>query len=113
MPGTMHAFDYLDDATASPCPPVCVLFGDEDFLKRLVKQRLRTRVLGEDADIPFTTFDGEKVEWRDVADEIATVSLFGGSKRLAIVQDADDFVSANRSMLEAYVEKPHRTGVLI
>src|SRR5687768_7171322 len=107
MPGTLHAFEYLDAAAAPPCPSVCVLFGDEAFLKRLVKQRLRTTILGDDTDVPFATFDGKGLEWCDVADEIATVSLFGGSKRLAVVEEADPFVSTFRSKLEDYVEKPN------
>ena len=112
--GTMHAFDYLEDPSAVACPPVCVLFGDEDFLKRLVEQHLRTSILGNELDAPFTTFDGESAEWRDVADEIATVALFGGgARRLAIVESADDFVSKFRDKLEDYVEKPKRTGVLL
>jgi DNA polymerase-3 subunit delta len=110
----LHAFDYLDAAKVPVCPPVAVIFGDEDFLKQLVKQRLRATILGEDADALYTTFDGENVEWRDVADEIATVSLFGGSaKRLAFVQNADDFVSSCRTRLEDYVEKPNRKSVLV
>ena len=114
MPGTLHAFDYLDATTPASCPPVCVLYGDEDFLKRLVKQRLRDSILGPGGDVPFTTFDGQDAEWCDVADEIATVSLFGGgTKRLALVEAADDFVSKFRTNLEDYVEKPKQTGVLV
>jgi DNA polymerase-3 subunit delta len=90
------------------------LFGDEDFLKRLVKQRLREAILGDDLDATFTTFTGDAVDWSDVADEAATVSLFGGGrKRLVIVDDADDFVSKFRARLEDYVEKPKRSAVLV
>jgi DNA polymerase-3 subunit delta len=54
------------------------------------------------------------VEWRDVADEAATVSLFGGGhRRLVLVEGADDFVSEHRSRLEDYVEKPRRSAVLV
>ena len=53
-------------------------------------------------------------DWRDVADELATVSLFGGGRpRLVILERADDFVSANRQRLEDYVAKPSRSGVLV
>lgn len=114
MPGTVHAFDYLEAGGGEPCPPVCVLFGEEDFLKRLVKQRLRVNILGDETSSPFVTFDGEAVDWCDVADEIATVSLFGGgTKRLAVVENADDFVSKFRTKLEDYVEKPKKAGILI
>lgn len=114
MPGTLHAFEFLDAAAPPVCPAVCVVFGDEAFLKRLVKQRLRTSILGENSDIPYATFDGNEVEWCDVSDEIATVSLFGGGKkRMAVVDDADPFVTSFRSKLENYIDKPNRQGILI
>jgi DNA polymerase-3 subunit delta len=39
--------------------------------------------------------------------------MFGGGKRLAVVEDADDFVTRYRSQLEEYVARPSHTGVLI
>jgi len=114
MSHTVHAFDYL---SASPVeyPPaaVCVLFGDEPLLKRLSWERLRNEVLGDDLDVPYAQFDGQQAEWRDVHDELATVSLFGSGRRLAVVDDADDLVSRYRSQLEQYVAQPADGGVLI
>jgi DNA polymerase-3 subunit delta len=52
-------------------------------------------------------------DWRDVADELATVSLFGGGPRLVMLQRADGFVTANRQRLEEYVAKPRTSGVLL
>lgn len=114
MSHTVHAFDYL---AASPVeyPPaaVCVLFGDEPLLKRLGWERLRNEVLGDDPDVPYAEFDGQQAQWRDVHDELATVSLFGGGRRLAVVDDADDLVSRYRTQLEQYVARPAEGGVLI
>ena len=114
MTGTSHAFDFLEADPAAACPSLVVVFGDEDFLKRLVKQRLRRQIIGDDPSVPFASFDGKSVEWRDVSDELATVSLFGGNtRRLVIIEDADGFVSANRAKLEEYCEKPKSKSVLI
>ena len=113
MANTLYAFDFLDSPPAD-IPPVVVSFGSEAFLKRLVRDRLREIVLGADHEAPFATFEGENVEWRDVSDEIATVSLFGSQfRRLVFVQDADKFVTAFRAELENYLGKPRRRGVLI
>jgi DNA polymerase III subunit delta len=48
-----------------------------------------------------------------VLDELATVAMFGGVKRLVAVEQADDFVSRYRQQLEDYVQRPGRTGVLV
>jgi DNA polymerase-3 subunit delta len=69
-------------------------------------------VLGQ-GDAPFTTFAGKTVQWRDVMDEVATLSLFGGGKRLVLVDEGDDFVRTHRSRLEDYVEQPKPGGVLV
>ena len=113
MSRTIHAFDLLDlesiDVTA-----FCVVFGDELFLKTLVMRRLRTVVLGDDEQgIPFTTYQGDLVQWLDVSDELATASLFGPDRRLVVIEEADGFVSKYRAELEEYVVAPSSTGVLI
>lgn len=110
-----HVFDYLESPAAHPAKPVCVLFGDEPFLKQLASHELRRQLLGDAAEeTPIAVFEGDVVRWRDLADELSTVSLFGGgAKRVAIVEDADKFVSQNRQQLEDYVAKPSRAGTLI
>lgn len=111
MSNTLHAFDFLAKPPAQ-VPAVVVLFGSEAFLKRLSAQQLRAAVV-EDDDSPVSAFDGNAVEWRDVFDELSTMSLFGGGRRLAIVEQADAFVSKERGRLEDYVAKPKSSGVLI
>lgn len=111
MSNTVHAFDFLAKAPAG-VPPVVVLFGSESFLKRLATRALRKAIVGDD-DAPFTTLEGASAEWRDVIDELSTMSLFGGERRLVIVEAADPFVSKERGRLESYVDKPRSSGVLI
>ncbi len=94
--------------------PICAVFGDERFLRRLAVNQLRGQVLGEtDAEFSLTRFDGEAVHLRDVMDELSTIALFGGGRRLVVIEDADEFVSRHRAELEAYVARPKSSGVLV
>ncbi len=112
MGGTLHAFDFLK-APERPPPGVCVVFGDEDFLKRLALKSLRAQVLANPND-PYASFEGGEADWRDVADEVSTASLFGGGgPRLVIVEQADKFVSQYRDRLEKFVAKPRGRGVMV
>lgn len=111
MSNTVHAFEFLAKSVDA-IPPIIVLFGGESFLKRLVSRSLRNEIVGDD-DAPFTTLEGTTAEWRDVVDELSTMSLFGGDRRLVIVDQADPFVSKQRGRLEDYVDKPRSSGVLI
>ncbi|MHB8863799.1 MAG: DNA polymerase III subunit delta, partial [Pirellulaceae bacterium] len=111
MGQTLHVFDFLKHPPAPA--PVEVLFGDEPFLKRLALQQIRQQIWPED-ELLAAQFDGPSVDWRDVRDELCTASLFNPSgMRLAVVQDADAFVQANRSRLEEYVERSETRGVLV
>jgi DNA polymerase-3 subunit delta len=115
MSGTLPVLDFLSTASSPRPTGVCVLFGDEPFLKRLALHSVRKVVVGDDRDVPVTSHDCEErmPDWRDVADELATVSLFGGGPRLVMLQRADGFVTANRQRLEEYVAKPRTSGVLL
>ena len=117
MSTKIPVFDFL--ARAAPLPKVstCVLFGPELFLKRLALAELRHRLLESEKqsdDVPVHTYDGSEATWRDVADELSTMSLFGGGgRRIVIVDDADKFVSTYRDKLEAYVAKSHKSSILV
>lgn len=116
MPGLIHALDFLESPPAGDVPRVCILFGSERFLKSLVRRRFVERLTGgnEDAEASITVYDGPNAKLRDIVDELSTMAMFGGGKpRLAIVEDGEKFVEANRAGLEAYVEKPRGTGVLL
>jgi DNA polymerase-3 subunit delta len=114
MPSALHAFDYLAAPAKHPAPPVCVAFGDEPFLRRLVVAALQDEVLGAgDADFSLVRFDGASAAWRSVSDELATMAMFGGGRRLVVVDDADEFVSEHRSALEDYVAQPRKASVLV
>jgi DNA polymerase-3 subunit delta len=107
------ALDYLAQPKRHPARPVCAVFGDEAFLRRQAILALRAEVLADaDAEFSLNVFDGDKTTLREVLDALATVALFGGGRRLVVVEDADDFVSNYREQLEAYVARPARNGVL-
>lgn len=112
---TLHIFDFLA-ATDVVAPTVGVLFGDEPFLKQQGRERFKSVVLGDAADdTPVSVFYGEETTWNDVAEEVATRSLFGGSgaKRFVIVRDADSFVTKYRGELESYVAQPRKSSTLL
>ncbi len=94
--------------------PMCAVYGDEDFLRRQVLLALRDRVLGEeDAEISLARFDGMEATLSDVMSELETVGMFGSGQRLAVVEQADKFVTSYRRELEHYAEHPLSTGVLV
>jgi DNA polymerase-3 subunit delta len=110
----MHATDFLSRHAAHPVPPLVVLHGSEPHLKESSRRALCRLVLGTDdeRDLGMTRFNGPGVEWKQVRDELLTVSMFG-ERRLVVVDDADEFVSAHRAALEHYADKSARQAVLV
>jgi DNA polymerase-3 subunit delta len=113
MAKTLHAIDYLAAPDKTPARPVCVVFGDEVFLKRQILLRLRQEVLGDEGDLSFSAFEGSSAVLRDVLANLSVLAMFGRGQRLAVVEEADDFVSRYRAELEDYVAKPKSSGVLV
>jgi DNA polymerase-3 subunit delta len=110
----MHATEFLSRSTVQQIPPLVVLHGSEAHLKESSRRNLCRLVLGADdeRDIGLTRFGSRDVEWKSVRDELLTVSMFG-ERRLVVVDDADEFVTAHRAALEEYADKPARQAVLV
>lgn len=106
------ALDYLASKAEQQARPVYVLFGEETFLIRLALKAIRGTVLENDDGLAEHVFDGRQATLHAVLDELSTRALFGGSQRLVIVEQADDFVSEHRAKLEHYTEHPRSSGVL-
>jgi len=109
----LRAIEYLAQPDKHPPKPVCVAFGDDLFLRRQVLLGLRHAVFGDDeGDFSLTNFEGSTAEFREVAEELMTLAMFG-SRRLVVVDGADEFVSRFRAELEDYVARPGRSGILL
>lgn len=110
----MHATAFLKAPDKQPTGPVVALFGKQRYLKHAALAALSQVVLGgeEDDDISRTQFAGKDLELKTVLDELSTVSMWG-DKRLVVIDEADEFVTANRPALENYVQNPAKKSVLV
>jgi DNA polymerase-3 subunit delta len=108
----MDALTFL--ATADPPPQrLYVLSGDEDFLKRLVREKVLGQLLGgADPDLAVSGYSGEKLDFSTVRNELETVPFLAPC-RVVVVENADPFVTNHRSALEQYAARPSPVGVLI
>lgn len=109
----MDALAFLDKSAKPKRQPVVVLVGDEDFLKRRVRDRLIAAALG-DADPAFavSVYPGDKLDFSTVRNDLDTLPFLSPC-RVVVVEAADTFVTANRPKLERYVEQPSAAGVLV
>jgi DNA polymerase-3 subunit delta len=112
--GAVTALEFLANEDKFSAAPVCAVFGDDGYLKSESLGALRRQWLGEgDQEFSLSTFAGRETQLRDVLDALATVSLFGAGRRMAVVEEADTFVTQYRSDLEDYVARPLHNAVLV
>ncbi|MEQ8846589.1 DNA polymerase III subunit delta [Botrimarina sp.] len=102
---------YLLSPTEPPGAMVAIS-GDDQFVRREVLKALRGVLCAGPDDLDWRVFDGATADWRDVADGVAARSLFGGGRPVAVVEEADPFVTRYRDQLEAFAtSKP--AGVVV
>ncbi|MFM7098765.1 MAG: DNA polymerase III subunit delta [Gemmataceae bacterium] len=108
----MEVEQFLKNQSKLEPQPIYVITGSEDYLRRKAGKALKHQILAGNEELGLASFVGDKSSFAEVREEITTVSFFGG-KRLAWVEQADDFISKNRPALEKYFQTPSNNGVLI
>jgi DNA polymerase-3 subunit delta len=109
----MHVTAFLKSPKAHETGPVVVLYGPERHLKHEALEAVSSIVLaGEDDRVGLSRYAGKDADLTTIFDELCTVSMWG-DRRLVVIDDADEFVSENRSQLEKYLAKPAKKSVLL
>lgn len=93
-------------------PAVVAIVGNDSFLRGDALVRVLEPLQSELGELGPTRFEGERATAAEVLDEVRTPSLLGGI-RIAIVEDADEFISANRDIMERYCAAPVADSLLI
>jgi|CXWL01.1.fsa_nt_gi DNA polymerase-3 subunit delta len=91
---------------------VVAIVGSDSFLRGDALVRVLEPVRTEMGDLGPMRFEGDRAEPADVLDEVRTPSLLGGL-RIVIVEDADEFITANRELMERYCSAPVSDSLLI
>jgi DNA polymerase-3 subunit delta len=116
----MEALPFLAAATTRR-QPIYALLGDEDFLKRLVRDKIIAAVLsGADPEFAVATYAGEKLDFSTVRNDLDTLPFLAPC-RVVVVEDADhkpnpnseSFLAKYRPQLEQYAAKPSPTNILV
>lgn len=110
----MHATEFPRKAQAARNAALVVLHGGERHLKSSVLAALVQEFLGGDVQdtMGLIRFPAKELEFKTIRDELLLVSMFS-SRKIVLVEDADDFVTEFRPLLENYADKPSRRALLV
>ncbi len=113
----LSALELLGRPEKTPLgAPVFLICGEDSYLLSETANLLQSLLLkGEDAEFSLTSFDGTSpnTDFKTVQRDLATRAMFGGSKKVVRVRDAEKFISSYLDRLEAYLKEPSRDAVLI
>jgi DNA polymerase-3 subunit delta len=109
----MHATEFISSKEPFSHVPLLALYGTERHLKLECLRRIPgCAASDDDLEVALTRVAGKDADLRSVCDELLTVSMFG-DQRIVMIDDADEFVSKNRSGLEKYADRPSKTSLLV
>lgn len=88
--------------------PVYLLFGEESFLKKSYKKRLKEAIVGEDS-MNFHQYEGKGLDLEEIISLANTMPFFGDS-RLILIEDSGLFKGSGAELLVKYLpEMPDTT----
>ncbi len=90
--------------------PVYLLYGEEDYLKTVYRNRIREAVCGDDT-MNLSVYQGKETDVAEVADTVRTMPFFA-ERRLVIIEDSGMFKSPSEDMAELVRAIPD-TAVLL
>lgn len=109
----MHAFELIGRGLSGEPKPIYAIFGDDAYLRHEATRAIvRAAMDGEEEGMGLARFEGASADLAHVLDEVRTLP-FLSKRRVAVVEDADPFVTANRKELEGYAARPSTSGVLV
>lgn len=91
---SVNATEFLSAKNPASPHGVLVMFGPERFFRPEILHTI-PGVSGEETESSITRVSGDRAEIREIMTELRTVSMFG-DRRIVFIEDADEFVSANR-----------------
>ncbi len=71
-----------------------LLYGTEEYLKKLYKNKLKTAIIGDEDTMNFTYFEGKSIEVPRII-EVAETMPFFSERRLILIQNSGLFKTSN------------------
>lgn len=91
--------------------PVYLLYGEEAFLKKSYKKRLKEAIVGDDT-MNFHQFEGKGLDLKEIISLADTMPFFG-ERRLILLEDSGLFKGGGGELLVEYLPGMPDTSVMV
>ena len=90
---------------------IYLLYGEETYLKKVYKDRLKEAIVGRDDSMNYNYFEGKNISVKTVIDIAETLPFFA-EHRLIVLENSGFFKNANEDMA-AYIKDIPETSVFV
>lgn len=98
----------IEDLKNSTFKKVYLLYGEETYLKKLYKQKLRNAVIPPEDTINLNIYEGKGVNVREIISQADTMPFFA-DRRLLLIEGSGMFKSASPELAEYLPGMPEET----
>ncbi|MBR5337082.1 MAG: DNA polymerase III subunit delta [Lachnospiraceae bacterium] len=103
--------DLANDIKTCQFKNVYLFYGEESYLKRFYKNKLRESVIPPGDSMNFASFDGNSFDVREVIGLCDTMPFFA-DHRLVVVENSDAFRNGNEELI-SYIENIPESTILL
>ena len=100
-----------DDIKNRAFKSIYLLYGEEDYLKRLYKKRFKSALVADGDNMNYTLFSGNSIDTKELIG-IADTMPFMVEKRLIIVEESGFFKKSNEELAEYLKKVPEETCIV-
>lgn len=90
--------------------PVYLIYGDEDYLRKQYKERMKTALVGDDS-MNYSYYEGKGISVKSLIDLGETLPFFA-ERRLIVVENSGFFSSSQDELVDYLKEMPETTYFL-
>lgn len=103
--------NIIQDIKNNSYQQIYLLYGEENYLKKVYKDKLKEAIVGKDDSMNYNYFEGKNISVKTVIDIAETLPFFA-EHRLIILENSGFFKNANED-IAAYIKEVPETTILI
>ena len=101
----------IEDLKTGQFSKIYLLYGEEAYLKKQYKEKLRNAMLSPDDTMNFAYYEGKGINVKEVIDLAETLPFFA-ERRLIIIEDSGFFKNASPELADYIKELPETTSMI-
>ncbi len=109
--GKQYMKSLIEDLKTGQFSKIYLLYGEEAYLKKQYKEKLRNAMLSPDDTINFAYYEGKGINVKEVIDLAETLPFFA-ERRLIIIEDSGFFKNASPELADYIKELPETTSMI-